>query len=185
MTDQKQKAKDFLHDCDRSARYHTVRRAFFDTWHRWMMVAVLVSGSSAIGALNTKFGGPGLATALMLIPALVGAVSVVWNLTDRARSHEMLARRFYEIAKSIDVENADQKQIEKWRMEILGVYEDEPAVYHAVNAECYNASTQALGYGENKFQQIPWWKYKFRHWIRFSAEDFKISPHPKQPAPHS
>ena len=36
---------------------------------------------------------------IMLIPTTVGAISVVWNLTGRARDHEILARRFYQIAK--------------------------------------------------------------------------------------
>ena len=111
-------------------------------------------------------------TVLMFIPAIAGAVSIVWNPTHKARDHEMLARSFYGIAKGIDVENTDQKQIEEWRVEILGVYEDEPAVYHALNAECYNAATKALGYDSSRFQQISWWRRIFRHWSHFSASDF-------------
>ena len=90
-----------------------------------MMLAVLVSGSSAVAALNGVFGESEsilLSTVLMFIPAIAGAVSVVWNPTHKARDHEMLARRFYGIAKGIDVENTDQKQIEEWRVEVLGVY---------------------------------------------------------------
>ena len=71
----------------------------------------------------------------------------------------MLSRKYYGIAKEIDVENADQEKIEKWHKEILGIYEDEPAVYHALNAAGYNAATQALGYDKNKFQQVAWWRY--------------------------
>ena len=178
MIDIEQEAKDFLHDCDRSARYHTARRAFFDTCHRWMMVAVLVSGSSAVATLNGLFGDPEISRMLsmiiMLITALCGAISVVWNLTDRARDHEMLARRFYGIAKLIDVEKADKEQIEKWRVEIIGVYEDEPAVFHALNAECYNAATKALGYGSEKFQQVSWHQHLLRNIRRFSPKDFTI-----------
>ena len=40
-------AHHFLHDCDRSERYHRARRAFLDFWYRMMMVFVLISGSSS------------------------------------------------------------------------------------------------------------------------------------------
>lgn len=175
-TDLRQKAQSFLHDCDRSARYHTHRRTFFDWCHRWMMVAVLVSGSSAVAILSGAFGSGvrdgAVSIIIMLIPATVGAISVVWNLTDRARDHEILARRFYQIAKSINVEEADPEQIENWRTEILSAFQEEPAVFYALHAECYNAATRALGYGDDKLRNISRWRYHLRNWVRFSAGDF-------------
>ena len=175
-TDLRQEAQNFLHDCDRSARYHTHRRTFFDWCHRWMMVAVLVSGSSAVAVLSGAFGSEVssgvVSIVIMLIPTTVGAVSVVWNLTDRARDHELLARRFYQIAKTINVEEADPGQVNKWRMEILGASQEEPAVFYALHAECYNAATRSLGYGEDKLRQISRWRYHLRNWVPFSAGDF-------------
>ena len=179
-TDLRQEAQNFLHDCDRSARYHTHRRTFFDWCHRWMMVAVLVSGSSAVAILSGAFssevrgGGVMLSIIIMLIPTTVGAISVVWNLTDRARDHGILARRFYQIAKSINVEEADPERIEDWRIEILGASQEEPAVFYALNAECYNAATRALGYGDDRLQQISRWRYYLRNWVRFSAGNFPL-----------
>ena len=70
---------------------------------------------------------------------------MVISLSDRMRDHEMLARRLYHIIATIDPEHATAERIRQWRSSILGVYEDEPAVYHALNAECYNAAAQALG----------------------------------------
>ena len=164
-------AKDFLHDCDRSARYHTARRSFFDKWHRWMMVAVLISGSSAVWVLSSERHEATMF--IMLVPALIGAISVVWNLTDKARDHELLARRFYELARSINVQQADEENIEKWRTEILSIYEDEPAVYHALNAECGNAVSQALGFGTR--QRVTKLQHMLRNWYRFSSKDFPLS----------
>ena len=57
---------------------------------------------------------------------------------------------------------------------MLGIYEDEPAVYHALNAVCYNAVIQALGYDKDKFQQVARWRYHLRNWFRFSAKDFPL-----------
>ena len=175
-TDLRQEARNFLHDCDRSSRYHTHRRTFFDWCHRWMMVAVLISGSGAVAILSGAFGqevrGSVVSIVIMLIPTTVGAISVVWNLTDRARDHELLARRFYQIAKSINVEEADPERIENWRIEILGASEEEPAVFYALNAECYNAATRAIGFGDDKLRQIARWRYHLRNWVRFSAGKF-------------
>lgn len=164
----RQEAEDFLHDCDRSARYHAARRAFFDKWHRWMMVAVVFSGSAAVATLTE--GSTALTVWIMLIPPAIGAVSVVFSLTDRARDHEFLGRRFYQIAQSIDPQHATAERVSQWRVDILSVYEDEPAVYHALNAECYNAASQALGKKER--QRIGPVHHYLRNWRRFSAEDF-------------
>ena len=175
-TDLQQEARNFLHDCDRSSRYHTHRRTFFDWCHRWMMVAVLVSGSGAVAILSGAFGSEikdsVVSIIIMLIPATVGAISVVWNLTDKARDHEILARRFYQIAKSINVEKATPEQTEYWRIEILSASQEEPAVFYALHAECYNAATRALGYGDDWLRNIPRWRYYLRNWVRFSAADF-------------
>ena len=175
-TDLRQETLNFLHDCDRGARYHTHRHTFFDWCHRWMMVAVLVSGSSAVAILSGAFGpevaGGVVSIVIMLIPTTVGAISVVWNLTDRARDHAFLARRFYQIAKSINVEEAGPERIENWRIEILSAFQEEPAVFYALNAECYNAATRALGYGDDRLRQISRWRYYLRNWVRFSAGNF-------------
>ena len=166
-------ARGLLYDCDRCARYHTARRAFFDAWHRWMMVGVLVSGSAAVASLNATFGtSREFSTVLMLVPAIVGAINVVWGIAQRARDHEVLARRFYDLAKRINVMKADAATVEDWRRDILDIYGDEPTVYHALNAECHNAVAQAIGADASQMQRVWWWQHKLRHWLRFSAKNF-------------
>ena len=164
-------ARGLLSGCDRSARYHTARRAFFDGWHRWMMVGVLISGSAAAASLNTGLG-TAWATVLALIPAVVGAVSVVWNLTHTARDHELLARRFYDLATRIAVHEATAATVDRWRAEMLDIWGDEPATYHALNAECHNAVAQAIGADTGEMQRVRWWHHRLRHWVRFSPTSF-------------
>ena len=143
-----------------------------------MMVGVLLSGSSAVAFLNEGVNSNLMTMGIMFLAAIIGAVSVVWNPTNRARNHEILARRFYETAKRIDVYGADPERLKQWIDEVLGVYEDEPEVFHALNAECYNAATQALGHGSKVFQQVTWRRHLLRHWIRFSAKDFPAGEQP-------
>ncbi len=165
----------FLQDCDRSVRYHAARRAFFDIWHHWMMVGVLVSGSAAVASLSGIFGLDEVWTALLMLgPTSVGAVQLVWGLTHKARDHEILARRWLDLAKRIRVEEANPESIREWRSEMMGIHADEPPVYHAVNAECHNATVQAVGAGSEHAQRISGWRRALRHWLRFSTTDFPL-----------
>lgn len=163
-------AKRYLFECDRNARYHIARKSFFDLWHRWMMVAVLFSSSYAVFELSNSPDSDILPKLIMLIPAIIGAVNVGIDITNRAYNHGILSHRFYEIAKSIDLEDVDQINLEQWRRAILNVYMDEPGVYHALNAECYNAAAQARGVKER--QKISFFHHFLRHWCKFSAKDF-------------
>ena len=173
MTQLQSAAHEFLHDCDRCARYHTERRAFLDTWHRWMMVGVLLSGSAAVAALSKAFVlSSGWTIALMLIPTVVGAVNAAWNLTHKARDHEILARRWHDLACRINITQASEQAVEEWRVGEHAILADEPPTFYALNAACHNAVCQARGSGREHMQRIRWWHRALRHWLRFSPETF-------------
>ena len=175
--DWKHEARGILHDCDRSARYHTLRRAFYSRCHRWMMAFIVFGGSAAVAILSQKLleGNPSWLIFTMLIPTLLGAIDLVWNPSDRSRDHEVLARKFYWVARTIDEQNATGEMVRDWKISLLNVYEDEPDVFHALNAECYNAATRAVGFKEiEKYKRISWLQRRFRHWVRYSAEDFPL-----------
>lgn len=173
----KQEARDLLHDCDRSARYHTLRRAFYDRIHKWMMAAVVLGGSAAVAMVSQKLLDEKSSWLLLTIfvPTLMGAIDLIWNPSGRSRDHEILSKRFYWAAKNIDEENADVANVREWKSSLLNIYEDEPDVFHALNAECYNAATKALGYEKKKLQKIGWWPRRLRHWVRYTGERFETS----------
>ena len=169
-------AKDFLHDCDRSARYHMARMAYFDFWNKVILVSVIFINSSAVVLFVAdidKLGSSGLISGLMLIPAFLVSISVVLNLNSKARDHQFLAKRFYEIAASINVYEANEENVQIWYKAIIKLCATEPAsVYYALNAECGNAASQAFGWDKRHFQEVVWWKHIFRNWLRFSPTDF-------------
>ena len=168
-----EQARNHLFECDRNARYHTARRTFLDQCHRWMMIFVALSGSAA--AVSVTEGSPLGGMLILLLPTLFGAISVGLRITDQARDHEVLAHKFYWIAATIRPECATADQVHQWRNAILAAYENEPDMYHALNAECYNAAAQALG--KKTRQPVTVCRHWLRHWLRFTAEDFE----PKYP----
>ena len=173
MTEWQEKANEILFGCERNTRYHTERRAFLDTWHRWMMVGVLLSGSAAVAALSKAFVlSSGWTIALMLIPTVVGAVNAAWNLTHKARDHEMLARRWHDLACRININQASERAVEEWRVGEHAILADEPPTFYALNAACHNAVCQARGSGREYMQRIRWWRHALRQWLRFSPETF-------------
>lgn len=169
----KYEARGILHDCDRSARYHVLRRAFYSRIHSWMMFIVVFSGSAAAAIISKELltDSPQIIL-IVLIPTLMGAIDLVWNPARRARDHEVLARRFYWIAKLVDAEQADKDRVREWNISLLSAYEDEPDVFHALNADCYNAATKSLGFGKEKYKKVTRRQRLLRQWVRYTAEDF-------------
>ena len=110
---------------------------------------------------------------IVLIPTLLGAIGAVFNMSESARSHQALARRFFDVAKSIDVNASDLEKNNKCRISLLEIYEDEPPVYHALNAECANAASKALGHKEG-LKKIAFWRRWLRHLWRFTPEKFPV-----------
>ena len=137
------------------------------------MVAVLVSGSGAVVLLAHDAGRP-WPVAIMLLTSAIGAIGAVWGLAGSARDHELLYRRFHATAARIRPDLADQDSLAAWRLELLEIYQDEPDVYHALNAECYNAATRALGFGKDKRIPLRSRHRLLKNWIRFSPEAFDL-----------
>ena len=110
---------------------------------------------------------------LASIPALLSSVMIVMRPAMKAFRHETLVSRFFRLERSINPSDPTEDDIRGWEQELLRIYEEEPPTYHAVNAECGNAATQALGFGPEKFQKVSWSHRFFKNWFRFQATDFQ------------
>lgn len=169
----KTEADGLLSDCERSARYHAARCAFFDFWHRVLMVSVLFAGSgAALSAVLTLGSKDHILVAMGLFVAAVGAIDVVVGLPMKARDHEILKRRFYVLAKRIVPHRATVVMIEEWRAEMVSIFEDEPAIYHALNALCHNAICQSVGAPKGVYQRVGLFARLLCNWVQFSPSRF-------------
>jgi hypothetical protein len=131
------------------------------------MLGIIVTGSAAAA----KFKG--VEFYLSLAAAVIGAVDLVYSPSIRAAEHAALHRRFSELLSAIRVAgNPSSEQIQSWQAERLKIEADEPPIFWAVEADCWNETQRALGRNKDKPNHIPWWKRPLRHFIRFEGADF-------------
>lgn len=152
-----------------SMRYHAKRRAWFDGLHRIAM-AVIVLGSSA--AASAMLGGlVAAATNLTLAVAAAAALKLFFGFSDRARSAEMLYRRFNalatEIAATMAVDDETLRLWDKRRLLIRADCEERLLVLHRI---CYNLEAEARGYADDAL-------YEIRGWQRFAAPLVSLPPY--------
>jgi len=130
-------------DAERTARYHAARRGFFEGIHRWTLFAVVATGSvgftNVIGAWLLKWGlGPEIFGALA---ALIGAGNLAFDPAGRARLHEALQRKAYQLGAEVDgVVEPSAQQCAEWRSKLHMIYAEEPPPKRALDAVVYNAT---------------------------------------------
>lgn len=130
-------------DAERTARYHSARRGFFEGIHRWTLFAVVASGSvgfiNFVGVWTQKIGaGP---EAFAAIAALIGAANLAFDPAGRARLHEALQRKAYELGAEVDgVVEPTPQQCAEWRSKLHKIYAEEPPPKRALDAVVYNAT---------------------------------------------
>ena len=144
----KQKINDLDFAIEKSMRYHQRRRGFYDSAHKRIMFIIILAGSAAFsGVVGDYFAG---------LAALLAAVDLVWVPSRRARDHEMLFRRFSELAIAIrTAPEPDKASYEKWVRERIGIETDEPPVYWALEADCDNEVRRAWG-KDSELANIGW-----------------------------
>ncbi len=130
-------------DAERTARYHSARRGFFEGIHRWTLFAVVASGSvgfiNFVGAWMLKIGvGP---EAFAGLAALIGAANLAFDPAGRARLHEALQRKAYELGAEVGgVIEPTPQQCAEWRSKLHKIYAEEPPPKRALDAVVYNAT---------------------------------------------
>lgn len=105
-----------------------------------------------------------VAGAHALVAAVFGAVELVFGLGHRARDHQLLHRRFSELAARIwrvgEPTEAEMREFEAERKEIEA---DEPPIYWAVEAASYNEAHEAMGW-RGRVKITPWQSLLMHVW---------------------
>src|SRR5262245_36296790 len=157
-------------DALRNAIYHSSRRRFFELLSRFLSFCVVVSGTAAVANLAT-LDPRWLAAGA----AVIGALQLVFDFNGRARLHENLQRRYFELIAAIDgAAGATDQNVAKWRADLNLIYANEPPPMRALDAIAYNKACDALGCPESRRRVMPW-QWLLQHFYSFPNTVFAPS----------
>ena len=109
--------------------------------------------------------------------AIFAAIDLVWSLSLRARDHELLFRRFSELAITIrTTQSATENLYAKWIRKRIEIEKEEPAIFWALEADCDNEVRLAWG-RDKELVNINWWCRKTMNWLHHAERSFDTIPH--------
>jgi hypothetical protein len=166
------KLSDIKFDALRNAIYHSARRSFLDTLNRCLSFIVVAAGTTAVGDLGAKIGF-GSVQFYAAVAALAGALQLVFDFGVRARTHEFLQRRYYELSALVsEVAEPSEKVIAHWDSELQRLYSEEPTPMRALDAIAYNVACESLGYSHDKRVEVRWYHSLLRQLYPFHQSEF-------------
>jgi hypothetical protein len=167
--------------CLMNARYHATREAFLDNVHRWFMFAVIVLGAGALidifpkGTDTEAHGSVGIKEAFAAFAAIIAALDLTFDLSNRARTHSLMKRRYFELIADLVSGEKTPEQVEAC-MERFNA--DEEPAYHALIATSYNAAQEAV-YGLEAYSyKIPTAHLFCKNFWRFGGTKYEHSTKP-------
>jgi hypothetical protein len=89
--------------CLTNARYHSGREAWLDSVHRWFMFLVIALGAAALAdalpkvfgvLLSVELNGDFIKEVCAAGAAIIAALDLTFDLSNRARAHSMMKRRY-------------------------------------------------------------------------------------------
>lgn len=159
-------------NCLMNARYHSSREAFLDSVHRWFMFGVVLTGAGAISGLFDWL--PSISTWFGAVAALLGAADLAFDLSNRARTHSLMKRRYFELMADMrdGFKTADEAEACTHRFSA-----DEEPAFHALLMASWNAA-QEMVYGASAAKlKIPAWHRWFQNVFRFEGTNYpSLSP---------
>ena len=162
--------------CLMNARYHATREAFLDNVHRWFMFAVIVLGAGALIDIFPKgiepHGSVGIKEAFAAGAAIIAALDLTFDLSNRARTHSLMKRRYFELIADLIAGDKTEAQVEAC---IERFNADEEPAYHALIATSYNAAQEAV-YGKDAYSYtIPRLHLACKNFWRFGGRTYRHS----------
>ena len=159
---------------EKSMRYHQRRRGYYDAWHKLFMFLIILSGSAAFAELPLFQDADSAAFNIFgALVAGIAAIDLVWGLSHRARDHEMLFRRFSELAVKIRTEEGTETSCKEWLNERISIETDEPPIYWALEADCDNEVRRAWDRDEELVKIDRWFRWTM-HLFKHSTREFKL-----------
>ena len=175
-SDVEKKVDKLLFGVDKSIRYHQRRRGFYDTLHKIVMFSVIIGGSSVV-AFFVSDSDSNLGGYIGSAVAIFATLDLVFNLSHRARDHEMLYRRFGQLSACIQTSEHNPESYTVWLKERIDIEADEPPLYYALEADCDNETRRAWG-RDKKLVTIKRWARWTMNLYPHATTPLKLDPNP-------
>jgi len=166
-------------DALRNALYHTARVRWYSGWNRLFNFIILFLGTAAAADAAKLFplavSDNSFARAVGCLTAAVGALQLVIDFGGSARTHESLARRYYELMAEIEETplRPREETVRAWRGKLIRITADEPPTLRALDSIAYNEAADALGWAHDDRLIVPWHQRIRRHISAFKAHRYE------------
>ncbi len=145
-----------------SIRYHARRKNHYEHSFKMMMFGVILLTTSAF-----MFGASDKALMGLAIIGLA-AGTLVWNVTARAREHDVMRSEYQTLLDQIRLTHYPTEQdIRNWRHLRQRIQIKEPPVYWAVANDCYYDVARSWGLKPQDRGMPPLMLRPFINWFRF------------------
>src|SRR5947209_4224914 len=163
-------------DALRNALYHTERKTFLDLINRSLNLIVILLGAGVAGKAAKLIHIE--ENWLELGVVLFATVQLVFDLGGRARDHQFLQRRYYDLLSEMENQNLDDEDTtRKWSAKLITISADEPMPMRALDAIAYNKTLEAT-FGDDPEalrlhrQRVSFLQMRLRHVFAFQSALF-------------
>lgn len=159
----------------RNALYHKSRQRRLEWWARAANLVTILLGSAA-AAKAFGLGGPSTEILIGFFVAAVGALQLVYDWSSKARTHEFLQRRFYEVLAKIEEADSgviSKGELQRFNAELIRIYADEPPTLRALDAVAYNEALDSLGGAKGDRLVLSAWQSLWKHCYAFAETHFE------------
>ncbi|SHH34270.1 hypothetical protein SAMN02745124_00195 [Desulfofustis glycolicus DSM 9705] len=161
------KLHDLLFDVRRSVRYHNRRRLFYDRICKGSDALTAIFGSATIITLlgSTKVVPPETPMYMAGITAILSVINLVFDTKENARLHHDLARDFITIEKNLIAPHLTPEKFAEAEARRLDIEAEEPPVLKVLDLTCHNDLLKAMGYEEEHYYKIGFWRSAFANFF--------------------
>ena len=133
---------DLRFDLLRSALYNGARERWYAGLHRLVMFGTTIAGTGAAASILGNQPDWIAAGAALLVAAL-STSDLVLDLSGKARLHNSLRGRFFELLSETETIKGSPKELASIKSRMTLIYGDEPPTMRALDAICWNEAYQS------------------------------------------
>ncbi len=144
-----------------SMRYHKRRKHHYDGVYKVLVFSTLMLSAAAFLLNMTHQGLLGFGVIGL------GALSMVWNFSHKAREHDVLVTQYQQLLDTIRMTHVTTPDhVKQWRMQRMAIQSKEPPIFWALMNDCTYDVARAWDLKPKK-RGCPAMLRPLMHWIRF------------------